>query len=130
MTAAAAVVVVQSRDLVEPEHPPDVGEPTIELAAQPSLERRRDATCEALAREVDTHLCIDVRGRARRERRCRRERLGARASEQAAASDTEKMASVDQRIARIDGSPSWTCAGGVAGTVECGRCRGSVAGAG
>ena len=47
MTARAGVVVVETRDRVEPEQPADVGEPMVDGSAETSIECRLDAPGEA-----------------------------------------------------------------------------------
>ena len=62
VTAAAGVVVVEPLDGIEPQQPSELREPPVDGAAEPRLERLRDAAGEALRREVAAQHGVEVLG--------------------------------------------------------------------
>jgi hypothetical protein len=61
VAAGAGVVVVKARDLVEPEHPAQVGELRIDRVAEASLQCRVDPSGEGRLLEGRDQLCVQGR---------------------------------------------------------------------
>src|SRR5687768_8125851 len=76
MTAAACVVVVQSLNRIEPQRASEIGEPSIDTAPEPCLERAGNTSGESVASELAPQNAIEVvvgnrRGAYAGRHRCR-----------------------------------------------------------